>query len=85
MYCGGVAAFKASAVSLSKMPGMRLLGFGPRGGIGEIRLPAVQARLLHHSQGKVNPVICEAVNRRLSRSWAEDFAVPWRPGRASWS
>jgi fumarate hydratase class II len=52
---------KTIAVSLSKIAGdIRLMGSGPRCGIGELRLPAVQPGS-SIMPGKVNPVICEAV------------------------
>lgn len=51
------------AVSLSKIAGdVRLLGSGPRCGIGELRLPAVQPGS-SIMPGKVNPVIPEVVNQ----------------------
>ena len=66
---------KASAVSLSKIASdMRLLASGPRGGIGEIKLPAVQAGS-SIMPGKVNPVICEAVNQVAFQVMADDLAV----------
>lgn len=53
---------KTSAVSLAKIASdLRLLSSGPRAGIGEIVLPAVQAGS-SIMPGKVNPVICEAVS-----------------------
>ena len=49
------------AVSLSKIAGdIRLLSSGPRCGIGELILPAVQPGS-SIMPGKVNPVICESV------------------------
>jgi aspartate ammonia-lyase len=66
---------KAAAVNLSKIAGdLRLLASGPRGGIGEIRLPAVQAGSTI-MPGKVNPVICEAVNQVAFQVMADDLAV----------
>lgn len=66
---------KAAAVSLSKIAGdLRLLSSGPRAGIGEIRLPAVQAGS-SIMPGKVNPVICEAVNQVAFQIIADDMAV----------
>ncbi|MBN9000052.1 MAG: aspartate ammonia-lyase, partial [Rhizobiales bacterium] len=56
-------ALKRIAVKLSKIANdLRLLASGPRGGIGEIRLPPVQpgSSLM---PGKVNPVIPEMVNQ----------------------
>jgi fumarate hydratase class II len=52
---------KTIAVSLSKIANdIRWLGSGPRCGIGELKLPAVQPGS-SIMPGKVNPVICEAV------------------------
>lgn len=54
---------KRVAVKLSKMCNdLRLLSSGPRAGIGEINLPAVQAGS-SIMPGKVNPVIPEMVNQ----------------------
>ncbi len=48
------------AISLSKIAGdIRLMGCGPRCGIGELKLPAVQPGS-SIMPGKVNPVICES-------------------------
>jgi len=52
---------KAHAVNLMKISSdLRLLSSGPRAGLSELRLPAVQAGS-SLMPGKVNPVICEAV------------------------
>ncbi|MEZ6233017.1 MAG: class II fumarate hydratase [Phycisphaerales bacterium] len=52
---------KTIAVSLSKVASdIRLMGCGPRCGIGELKIPAVQPGS-SIMPGKVNPVICEAV------------------------
>jgi aspartate ammonia-lyase len=54
---------KRCAVKLSKICNdLRLLSSGPRAGIGEIRLPAMQPGS-SIMPGKVNPVIPEAVNQ----------------------
>ncbi|PYD63525.1 aspartate ammonia-lyase [Gluconacetobacter entanii] len=54
---------KRLALKLSKMSSdLRLLSSGPRTGLGEIALPAVQAGS-SIMPGKVNPVIPEAVNQ----------------------
>ena len=54
---------KRVATKLSKIANdLRLLSSGPRGGLGEIRLPAVQPGS-SIMPGKVNPVICEMVNQ----------------------
>ncbi|MGS0646569.1 aspartate ammonia-lyase [Komagataeibacter melomenusus] len=56
-------ALKRLALKLSKMSSdLRLLSSGPRTGLGEIVLPAVQAGS-SIMPGKVNPVIPEAVNQ----------------------
>jgi aspartate ammonia-lyase len=66
---------KAAAVNLSKIASdLRLLASGPRGGIGEVILPAVQAGS-SIMPGKVNPVICEAVNQVAFQVMADDFAI----------
>ncbi len=50
-----------TAVALGKIASdIRLLGSGPRGGIGELQLPAVQPGS-SIMPGKVNPVLCESV------------------------
>lgn len=54
---------KAVAIDLSKICNdLRLLSSGPRGGFGELVLPAVQAGS-SIMPGKINPVIPEAVNQ----------------------
>jgi aspartate ammonia-lyase len=54
---------KAHAVNLLKISSdLRLLASGPRTGLGELILPAVQAGS-SIMPGKVNPVICEAVGQ----------------------
>jgi fumarate hydratase class II len=54
-------ALKTIAVSLTKIANdIRWLGSGPRAGIGELELPAVQPGS-SIMPGKVNPVICESV------------------------
>ncbi|WEQ53762.1 aspartate ammonia-lyase [Komagataeibacter oboediens] len=56
-------ALKRLALKLSKMSSdLRLLSSGPRTGLGEIVLPAVQAGS-SIMPGKINPVIPEAVNQ----------------------
>lgn len=66
---------KAAAVSLSKIASdLRLLSSGPHAGVGEIRLPAVQAGS-SIMPGKVNPVICEAVNQVAFQIMADDLAI----------
>lgn len=68
-------ALKALAVSLTKVAGdIRLMGCGPRCGIGELRLPAVQPGS-SIMPGKVNPVICEAVIMLACRVIGNDAAI----------
>ena len=66
---------KAHAVNLFKISSdLRLLASGPRAGIGELRLPAVQAGS-SIMPGKVNPVICEAAAQAALQVMANDSAV----------
>jgi fumarate hydratase class II len=66
---------KAIAVSLSKIANdIRWLGSGPRCGIGELKLPAVQPGS-SIMPGKVNPVICEAVVMASCQVIGNDAAV----------
>ncbi|WP_057895699.1 aspartate ammonia-lyase [Liquorilactobacillus oeni] len=56
-------AYKNLAVGLSKMSNdLRLLGSGPRAGLGELALPKVQAGS-SIMPGKINPVIPEVINQ----------------------
>ena len=66
---------KTSAVNLSKIASdLRLLSSGPRAGIGEIILPAVQAGSTI-MPGKVNPVIPEAVNQIAFQIMGNDLTI----------
>jgi aspartate ammonia-lyase len=66
---------KRIAVKLSKTCNdLRLLSSGPRAGIGEIALPAVQAGS-SIMPGKVNPVIPEAVNQIAFEVIGNDITV----------
>jgi len=66
---------KTIAVSLSKIANdIRWLGSGPRCGIGELKLPAVQPGS-SIMPGKVNPVICEAVMMASCQVIGNDAAV----------
>ncbi|MFO7173461.1 MAG: aspartate ammonia-lyase [Bacillota bacterium] len=66
---------KACAAGLVKIAfDLRLLSSGPRGGLGEIRLPAVQAGS-SIMPGKVNPVIPEAVTQVAYQVMAADTAI----------
>ena len=58
---GTAGALKATALTLGKIAGdIRLLASGPRCGLGELKLPAIQPGS-SIMPGKVNPVICESV------------------------
>jgi len=66
---------KAVAVSLYKVANdIRLLGMGPRAGIAEIALPAVQPGS-SIMPGKVNPVISESVTMVVARVLGNDATV----------
>jgi aspartate ammonia-lyase len=66
---------KRIAVKLSKICNdLRLLSSGPRAGIGEIQLPAVQAGS-SIMPGKVNPVIPEVVNQIAFEVIGNDITV----------
>ncbi len=68
-------ALRRLAVRLSKMCNdLRLLSSGPRAGIGEIQLPAVQAGS-SIMPGKVNPVIPEVVSQIAYRVIGHDVTV----------
>lgn len=66
---------KTSAVSLAKIANdLRLLASGPRAGLGEIHLPALQSGS-SIMPGKVNPVLPEAVNQVAYQVMANDLAI----------
>ncbi len=55
------AALRSTAIALGRIASdIRLMGSGPRCGLGELQLPAVQPGS-SIMPGKVNPVICESV------------------------
>jgi fumarate hydratase class II len=65
------------AISLTKIANdIRLLGSGPRCGIGELRLPATQPGS-SIMPGKVNPVMCEAVLQVCAQVIGNDEAVTY--------
>jgi fumarate hydratase class II len=65
------------AVSLHKIAcDLRLLGSGPRCGIGEIRLPSTQPGS-SIMPGKVNPVIAESVTMVAARVAGNQTTVAW--------
>ena len=68
-------ALKTIAVSLAKVANdIRWLGSGPRNGLGELRLPAVQPGS-SIMPGKVNPVIPEAVTLAAAQVIGYDAAI----------
>jgi fumarate hydratase class II len=63
------------AVSLSKIASdLRLLASGPRGGLGELVLPALQPGS-SIMPGKVNPVLCETLNQVAAQVVGNDAAI----------
>ncbi|MCE5323013.1 aspartate ammonia-lyase [bacterium] len=66
---------KAAAVNLAKIASdLRILSSGPKAGIGEIKLPALQAGS-SIMPGKVNPVATEAVSQAAFQIMANDHAI----------
>ncbi|MGO0122835.1 aspartate ammonia-lyase [Desulfothermobacter acidiphilus] len=66
---------KTAAVNLAKIASdLRFLSSGPRAGIGELRLPAVQVGS-SIMPGKVNPVIPEMVTQVAIQAMASDVSV----------
>jgi fumarate hydratase class II len=69
------AALRTAAISLAKIANdLRLLGSGPRCGLGELELPALQPGS-SIMPGKVNPVICEVVVQVAGQVIGNDAAV----------
>ena len=69
------AALKSLAIKLSKIASdLILLTSGPRAGLAEINLPALQPGS-SIMPGKVNPVVPEVVNVVMFRVMANDYAV----------
>ena len=69
------SALRGLAVSLSKIANdIRFLGSGPRAGIGELIIPAVQPGS-SIMPGKVNPVICESLIQVCAQVIGNDEAV----------
>ena len=65
------------AVSLHKIAcDIRLLGSGPRCGLGEIRLPATQPGS-SIMPGKINPVMCESVTMVAARVAGNQTTIAW--------
>jgi fumarate hydratase, class II len=70
-------ALRACAVSLTKIANdIRWLGSGPRCGIGELRLPAVQPGS-SIMPGKVNPVIAESLLMACAQVIGYDATIAW--------
>jgi fumarate hydratase class II len=68
-------ALKTAGVSLMKIANdVRWMGSGPRGGIGELRLPSLQPGS-SIMPGKVNPVITEVVRQVAAQVIGNDAAV----------
>jgi aspartate ammonia-lyase len=66
---------KACATTLAKLAAdLRLLASGPKGGLGEIRLPARQAGS-SLMPGKVNPVMTELATQVAYQVMASDLAI----------
>jgi fumarate hydratase, class II len=70
-------ALRGYAVSLTKIANdIRWLGSGPRCGLGELKLPAVQPGS-SIMPGKVNPVIAESVLMVCAQVVGYDAAIAW--------
>jgi fumarate hydratase class II len=68
---------KTIATSLFKIANdVRLLGSGPRCGIGEIQLPTTQPGS-SIMPGKVNPVMCESMMMVCAQVFGNDACVTW--------
>lgn len=66
---------KAAAVNFAKIASdLRILSSGPKTGIGEIKLPPLQAGS-SIMPGKVNPVVTEAVSQAAFQIMANDQAI----------
>jgi fumarate hydratase class II len=71
------AGMRAIAVALTKIANdIRLLASGPAAGLGELLLPELQAGS-SIMPGKVNPVLCEAVNQVAARVFGNDHTVAY--------
>jgi len=77
------AAFRSVAISLTKIANdLRWLSSGPRCGLGEVVLPALQPGS-SIMPGKVNPVIPEAVIQVAARVVGHDATVAWAASMGS--
>jgi len=71
------AALRNYAIALTKIANdLRWLGSGPRCGLGELRIPAVQPGS-SIMPGKVNPVIAESVLMVCAQVVGHDAAIAW--------
>jgi fumarate hydratase class II len=71
------AALRNYALALTKVANdIRWLGSGPRGGLGELRLPAVQPGS-SIMPGKVNPVIAESLLMVCAQVVGHDATIAW--------
>lgn len=70
-------ALKTCAVALTKVANdIRWLGSGPRGGLGEIRLPELQPGS-SIMPGKVNPIIPESLLMICAQVMGHDATITW--------
>ena len=70
-------ALRTTAVALTKIANdVRWLGSGPRCGLGELKLPAVQPGS-SIMPGKVNPVIAESLLMACAQVIGHDAAITW--------
>ncbi len=77
------AVLKTVAVSIAKIANdIRLMGSGPRCGVGELILPAIQPGS-SIMPGKVNPVVCESVIQVAAQVVGCDATVTWAAGMLS--
>ena len=68
-------ALKSIAISISKIANdIRWLGSGPRAGLGELKIPAVQPGS-SIMPGKTNPVICESVIQACAQVIGNDLSI----------
>ncbi len=75
--CELSAALRSLAISLTKIANdIRWLASGPRGGLGELRLPELQAGS-SIMPGKVNPVIAEMLLMICAQVIGNDATVAW--------
>ena len=73
--CEVSGQIKAVAIALTKIANdLRLLGCGPRCGIGEIKLPETQPGS-SIMPGKVNPVMCEMLIQVCGQVIGNDAAI----------